>query len=235
VYAEQGYIVVMPNIAGSLGFGEAFDNSVDNNWGSLPYKDLVNCFEYVKTSMPYADTTRAVALGGSYGGYMVNWIAGQPLGKEFKAMVCHDGRFSMVNVMSSDDSYNRKTAYGGKQLWEDRAAWDRYDPSRYTGNWTTPTLVIHSDNDFRCAITEGWCTYAVLQARNIESRFLNFPDENHWVLKHENSLRWHQNVLGWINKYAGVTEGIQLEQTTSEPWSKQEEGLVEEVFLKLNL
>jgi len=217
VIAEQGYVVVLPNITGSTGWGEAYCNAVLGDWGGRPYNDLVKCFEYVETSLPYVDTSRAVALGGSYGGYMVNWIAGQPLAKKFKAMVCHDGIFALYNMLAGDITSGLDFDVGAN-LWDDKSKWDRFDPAQYTAHWSTPMLFIHSDKDFRCPTTEGWAAYAVCQGKGIESRFLGFPDENHWVLKPENSLAWHKTVLGWINKFAGVEGGVELRPPVTEPW-----------------
>ena len=209
VFAEQGYVVVAPNILGSTGWGKEFTN-VEGDWGGRPYQDIVNCFEYVERHMPYVDTTRAAALGASYGGYMMNWIAGQPLAKRLKTLVCHDGIFSTVDMMGSDLPSILKQDMGS-ELWGDIEAWRKYDPAAFTHEWTTPMLVIHSDNDFRCPITQGLSTFHVCKGRGLESRFLNFPDENHFVLGRENSLKWHRTVIGWINKYCNVQGGIALE------------------------
>ena len=203
VFAEQGYIVVTPNPTGSTGYGQDFCDAIRNSWGGLPYEDLVNGFEYIKENLTYVDTERAVALGASYGGYMMNWINGHPLGRKFKALVCHDGVFSMSNQLSSDEQYFPNHDLQGP-VWEAQENWDRWDPSRYTANWSTPELVIHNELDYRLPISEGLAAFNVLQERGIESRFLTFPDENHWVLKEENSLVWHTVVLNWINKFVGL-------------------------------
>ncbi|KAF2102482.1 dipeptidyl-peptidase-like protein V precursor [Rhizodiscina lignyota] len=216
VFAEQGYVVVSPNVTGSTGFGDDFSRAVLGDWGGRPYQDLVKCVDYVENNMEFIDMERAVALGGSYGGYMANWIAGQPLAKKFKALVCHDGIFTMANLLSSDIPATLPEDMGGT-LWENQEAWDKYDPSRHTANWTQPMLFIHSDNDFRCPITEGLAAYTVCQQKKIPSRFLNFPDENHFVLKRANSLHWYRTVLGWVNKYAGVTDGVVLQSPVTEP------------------
>lgn len=151
--------------------------------------------------MPFVDTKRAVGLGASYGGFMMNWIQGQPLAKEFKALVTHDGVFSMMNQMSSDEQFFPTHDLGGP-YWEAKENWERYDPARYTGNWSTPMLVIHNELDYRLPISEGLAAFNVLQKRGVESKFLTFPDENHWVLKHENSLVWHTVVpIGSTNSW----------------------------------
>ncbi|CAF9943394.1 MAG: hypothetical protein ALECFALPRED_000266 [Alectoria fallacina] len=202
VFAEQGYVVVLPNPTGSTGFGQDFVDAIKGDWGGRPYQDLVNCFDHVKKELGYVDTDRAVAMGGSYGGYMVNWIAGQPLAKKFKALVCHDGIFSLPNMLASDEISSLWLNFGGT-LWENPDAWKKWDPSRHTARWDTPMLVIHSEWDFRCPITEGLAAFGVCQAKGVESKFLSFQDEGHWVLGRENSLRWHRTVTGWCDRFCG--------------------------------
>jgi dipeptidyl aminopeptidase/acylaminoacyl peptidase len=196
------------------------------NWGGTPYDDLVSCFEHVEKTMPFVDINRAVAAGGSYGGYMANWIAGHPLGKRFKTIINHDGVFSTSSMLATDLPTMFLEDLGGPPGGENRDLWDRYDPSRFTGNWSTPMLIIHSDNDFRCPIVEGLAAYNVCQLRGIPSRFLNFPDENHFVLKRENSLKWYKTVLGWANKWAGVKGKIELEPPVTEHKLKTPKSLV---------
>ena len=203
IFAEQGYVVITPNPTGSTSFGQAFTDAIRGQWGGLPYQDLVNGFEYIKENMSYVDTDRAVALGASYGGYMMNWMQGHALGKRFKALVCHDGVFSMANQLSSDEQYFPNHDLAGS-YWENTQVWEEWNPARFTGNWSTPMLVIHNEKDYRLPISEGLAMFNVLQEKGIESRFLSFPDENHWVLKEENSLLWHTVVLNWINKFVGL-------------------------------
>ena len=186
-------------------------------WGGRPYRDIVKCFEYVEETMPFVNSDRAILAGGSYGGYMANWIAGQPLGLRFKTLISHDGVFSPYGMLASDMPQALKGEFGGDP-WDSKSAleaWDRYNPSLFTKNWKTPMLIIHSDQDFRCPITEGLSAYHVCRMKGIPSRFLNFPDENHFVLKRENSLKWYKTVLGWANKYTGV-DGVKLEPPVSE-------------------
>ena len=203
VFAEQGYVVITPNPTGSTGYGQAFTDAITKSWGGLPYEDLVQGFEYIKENLSYVDTSRSVALGASYGGYMMNWIQGQTLGREFKALVTHDGVFSMANQMSSDEQYFPNHDLGGP-YWTATEIWEKWNPAKHTGNWSTPHLIIHNELDYRLPIGEGLAAFNVLQERGVPSRFLTFPDENHWVLSEENSLLWHTVVLNWINKYAGL-------------------------------
>ncbi|RDL36839.1 uncharacterized protein BP5553_06191 [Venustampulla echinocandica] len=204
VFAEQGYVVVAPNPTGSTGYGMALQNGIKNEWGGRPYEDLVKGFEYIEKNMDYVDTTRSVALGASYGGFMVNWIQGHPLGRKFKALVTHDGVFSTLNQYSSEELFFPHHDFGGT-LWENRENYEKWDPARHLENWATPHLIIHNELDYRLPIAEGLAPFNVLQTKGIPSKFLTFPDENHWVLKPENSLVWHKVVLDWINKYSGVT------------------------------
>lgn len=229
VFAEQGYVVVTPNPTGSTGYGQAFTDAIEGNWGGAPYEDLVKGLKYIKAHMPYVDTSRSVALGASYGGYMINWIQGHPLGRDFCALVCHDGVFSMANQMSSDEQYFPNHDLGGP-FWRNQSGWEKWDPARHTGEWKTPQLIIHNALDYRLPITEGLAAFNVLQERGVESRFLTFPDENHWVLKEENSLVWHTVVLNWINKYVGLPpykdDGQEGYEMQSRPILGRESGLV---------
>ncbi|KAI9171626.1 Dipeptidyl-peptidase 5 [Paramyrothecium foliicola] len=205
IFAEQGYVVVAPNPTGSTGYGQAHIDAIQGNWGGAPYEDLVKCFEYIEKELEYVDTDRAVALGASYGGYMINWIQGHDLGRRFKCLVCHDGVFSTLNQWSTEELFFPEHDFEGT-LWDNRPAYEKWDPAKHTGNWATPMLVIHNELDYRLPISEGLAMFNVLQAREIPSKFVMFPDENHWVLKPGNSLVWHREVLTWINKYSGVAD-----------------------------
>jgi dipeptidyl aminopeptidase/acylaminoacyl peptidase len=208
VFAEQGYVVICPNPTGSTSYGQDFVDAIRGQWGGLPYEDIVLGFEYIKKHLKYVDTDRAVALGASYGGYMMNWVQGHPLGREFKALVTHDGVFSMSGQMASEELYFPFHDLTGR-LWDKPEEWAKWDPSRFTEHWDTPHLVIHSELDYRLTISEGLAAFNVLQSRGVESQFLTFPDENHWVLKHENGLMWHEVVLDWINAHVGLEKYTQ--------------------------
>jgi len=151
IFAEQGYVVITPNPTGSTGYGQAFCDAIKESWGGLPYQDLVKGFNHIKEKLDFVDTDRAVALGASYGGFMMNWMQGHDLGREFKALVCHDGVFSMVNQMSSDEQYFPNHDLGGT-YYENMQTWQKWDPARFTGNWSTPMLVIHNELDYRLPI-----------------------------------------------------------------------------------
>lgn len=203
VFAEQGYVVICPNPTGSTSYGQAFTDAIQGQWGGLPYQDLVLGFDWIEKNLSYVDTARSVALGASYGGFMVNWVQGHPLGRRFQALVTHDGVFSMASQMSSEELYFPFHDLRGAP-WMQRAEWDKWDPSRHTQHWSTPQLVIHSELDYRLLIGEGLAAFHTLQSRGVESQFLTFPDENHWVLKPENSLLWHRTVFDFINPKVGL-------------------------------
>ena len=206
VYAEQGYVVITPNPTGSTGYGQAFTDAIATEWGGPPYEDLVKGFEYIKANLSYVDTNRSVALGASYGGYMMAWMQGHELSKNFKAMVCHDGSFNLPAQLASDEQYFPNHDMGGRfDLSKDgMAKWEKWNPVNHVDEWSTPMLVIHNELDYRLPISEGLAMFNVLQERGVESRFLSFPDENHWVLNEENSLVWHTVVLNWINEHVGL-------------------------------
>jgi dipeptidyl aminopeptidase/acylaminoacyl peptidase len=163
----------------------------------------VKGFDYISSNLSYVDASRAVALGASYGGYMMNWINGHPLGRKFKALVTHDGVFSMASQLASDEQYFPTHDLKGP-LWKSPEIWERWDPARFAGEWETPHLIVHNELDYRLCISEGLAAFNVLQMRGVESQFLTFSDENHWVLKPENSLVWHTVVFNWINKFVGL-------------------------------
>lgn len=205
IFAEQGYVVVAVNPTGSTGYGMALQNGIKGDWGGKPYEDLVKAFDYIEENLEYVDTERAVALGASYGGYMINWIQGHPLGRKFKALVCHDGVFSTLNQWSTEELFFPIHDFNGT-FYENREAYEKWDPARFVSEWATPELIIHSELDYRLPVTEGLAAFNVLQAKKVPSKLLVYPDENHWVLKVENSLVWHKEVLGWVNKYSGIEE-----------------------------
>ncbi|KAJ5591514.1 uncharacterized protein N7459_001883 [Penicillium hispanicum] len=205
VFADQGYVVVAPNPTGSSGYGDKLTDMIQNNWGSYPYDDLVKCWEYVHDNFGFIDTDKGVAAGASYGGFMINWIQGNPLGRKFKALVSHDGTFVADSKVATEELWFIEHDVNGT-FWANRDNYRRWDPSapEHILQFDTPQLVIHSSKDYRLPISEGLSLFNVLQERGVPSRLLNFPDENHWVSNQENSLVWHQQVLGWLNRYSGV-------------------------------
>lgn len=203
VWAEQGYVVVAFNPTASTGFGQNLTDGIQNQWGGRAYQDLVLGWEYIENNLPYVDCDRAMALGASYGGYMMFWIQGQPLGRKFKALFSHDGSFNTLSQYSSEELWFMQHDFNGT-LWANWDNYARWNPANHTDAWATPHLIVHNELDYRLPISEGISAFNVLQERGVPSKLLIFPDENHWVLKHENSLVWHKTAFDWLNGYVGL-------------------------------
>jgi dipeptidyl aminopeptidase/acylaminoacyl peptidase len=150
--------------------------------------------------MPWIDTKNGIAAGASYGGYMTNWIQANDLGNEFKCLVTHDGISNTEGAWASEELWFIRHDYNGS-IW-DSGAYREWNPQNHIANWSTPQFVIHNTLDYRLPESDGLSLFNILQARGIPSRFLNFPDENHWVLKQENSLFWHTEIFNWINHWS---------------------------------
>ncbi|EJC98931.1 alpha/beta-hydrolase [Fomitiporia mediterranea MF3/22] len=208
VFAQQGYFVVAINPTGSTTFGQAFTDAITKDWGGKPFVDLRKGWQFVLDKYPEIDAERAVAAGASWGGYAINWIQGHPdYGFGFKALVCHDGVFDTpYNGFSTDELFFFNHDFGGPP-WDSEAkpVVDKFSPSNFIQNWSTPQLIIHGSKDFRLPDTEGIGAWHALQTRGIPSRLVIFPDENHWVLNHGNSLKWHFEVFRWFDKFVGVS------------------------------
>ncbi|KAH8724969.1 Alpha/Beta hydrolase protein [Phaeosphaeriaceae sp. PMI808] len=205
-WADQGYIVVAPNPTGSTGFGQYLTDAIQGRWGGYPYTDLVNAWNHIDTNMKFIDTKNGIAAGASYGGYMTNWIQANDLGRKFKALVTHDGISNTQAAWATEELWFIRHDYNGS-LWESDA-YEKWNPFNHITKFATPQFVIHNTLDYRLPESDGLALFNVLQARGVPSRFLNFPDENHWVLKAENSLFWHTEIFNWINHYS---KGVPLD------------------------
>ncbi len=199
VMAAQGYAVVSIDFHGSTGYGQKFTDSINKNWGGWPLEDLQKGMDAVGKIDTQLDTANACVLGGSYGGYMMNWISGN-WSDRFKCLVNHAGIFDL-----------RAMAYETEELWFDQ--WDnggpwttrsdaeKWNPVNHVTKWKTPTLVIHGEKDYRIPYSQSLAAFTALQQQGVESKLLVFPDENHWVLKPKNSIQWHRTVFDWVGKY----------------------------------
>ncbi|PVV03218.1 hypothetical protein BB560_002318 [Smittium megazygosporum] len=204
MFANQGYIPVIINFHGGNAYTQPFSNSVLMNWGTYPFEDIMKGFDYFLENAEFADKSTTVALGASYGGYMINWINGHT--DRFKALVQHDGIFSTISMFYSSEIMAFSTVENGiPWIPEQRESSEKNNPERFVKNWKTPTLVVHGEKDFRVPLTEGISCFSALQRLGVESRFLYFPNENHWVLQPYNSLQWHSEVLDWIGKHTNKT------------------------------
>lgn len=199
VVASQGYAAVSIDFHGSTGYGQAFTDSINKDWGGKPLEDLKLGMAALPGIDAALDTSNACALGGSYGGYMMNWIAGQwPDG--FKCLVTHAGVFDLrAMAFETEELWFDEWDHGGP--WWQRTDAEKWNPVNHVTAWKTPTLVIHGEKDFRIPYSQSLAAFTALQRQGIESKLLIFPDENHWVLKAQNSVQWHRNVFDWLGKH----------------------------------
>jgi dipeptidyl aminopeptidase/acylaminoacyl peptidase len=199
-FAGAGYGVVMIDFHGSTGYGQAFTDSISGDWGGKPLEDLKLGLAAALAANPWLDGDHMCALGGSYGGFMINWIEGQ-WPDRFKCLVSHDGIFD-----------NRSMYYSTEELWfpehefsgteyQNPAAYAKFNPIDHVAKWKTPTLVIHGAQDFRVPDSQGLAVFTALQRKGIPSELLYFPNENHWVLKPADSIEWYDAVLGWLKRW----------------------------------
>jgi len=199
VFAAAGYVVFAPNPRGSTGWGQEFVDDVNRDWGGRAYEDVMKGTDFAE-ALPYVEKGRTVAAGASYGGYMVNWIAGHT--DRFKALVSHDGIFDLPSMYgSTEELWFTDWEFGGPP-WENPEVYARHNPAAFAKNFKTPTLVVHGELDYRVPLEQGMGMFTALQRKGVPSRLLVFPDENHWVLKPANSVRWYQEVLDWLGRYS---------------------------------
>jgi dipeptidyl aminopeptidase/acylaminoacyl peptidase len=199
-YAGQGFAAVMIDFHGSTGYGQAFTDSITGDWGGKPLEDLKLGLAAALERYDFLDGERVCALGASYGGYMINWIAGQ-WPDRFRCLVNHDGIFDNRSMYyTTEELWFPEWEHGGP-YYENPEGYEKHNPALFVDRWQTPMLVIHGQLDYRVPVTQGIATFTALQRRGIESGFLYFPDENHWVLKPHNSIHWHEQVNAWLHRY----------------------------------
>ncbi len=197
LFAAPGYVVLAPNFHGSTGRGQDFAASIHGGWGDKPYFDSMAAVDAILTG-GYVDEKRMAAVGGSYGGYLVSWIAGQT--GRFACIVNHAGVSDTLAQFASDVTFGRETSLGGNP-WEGLEAIDRMNPIRFAGGFKTPMLVVHGERDFRVPVTQGLALYNILKAKGVPARLVYFPDENHWVLKPRNARLWYGEFHGWLRRW----------------------------------
>ena len=202
-YAGQGFAVVTINFHGSTGYGQAFTDSISGDWGGKPLEDLRQGWKAALDKYSFLDGDRACALGASYGGYMVYWMAGvwnQP----WKCLVDHDGVFdARAMYYDTEELWFEEKENGGTQF-EHPENYEKFNPINHVKDWRVPMLVVHSGKDFRIPDTQGLGAFTALQRRGIPSQLLHFPDENHWVLKPQNSVQWHETVNAWLKQWTAT-------------------------------
>ncbi|MBZ5610545.1 MAG: S9 family peptidase [Acidobacteriia bacterium] len=198
IFASAGYVIVMPNPRGSYGYGQKFTEEIKDDWGGKVYDDLMAVVDYV-TALPYADSNRMAAAGGSYGGYMIDWMLGHT--QRFKAFVSHAGVFDLRSMFGgTEELWFPLWEFSGTP-WDNPESYAKWSPSYFVKDFHTPTLVIAGEQDFRVPYTQGLQLFTALQLQKVPSKLLEFPDEGHWILKPQNSVLWYNTFLDWIGEW----------------------------------
>ena len=201
IFAAQGYAVVAIEFHGSPGFGQAFTDSINRDWGGKPLEDLKLGLAAALARDPQLDGARACALGASYGGYMMNWIESH-WADRFACIVQHDGVFdARAMAYETDELWFDEWEHGGHPYYEAPDEFEKWNPVNGVASWKTPMLVITGENDFRIPYTQGLATFTALQRRGVPSQLLVFPDEFHWVTKPRDSQQWHEAVFAWLDRW----------------------------------
>ena len=198
VFAAAGFVVVMPNPHGSVGYGQAFTDGVNHDWGGKPYDDIMAVTDKV-AALPYADPNRIVAAGGSYGGYMIDWILGHTT--RFKALITHDGVYDLRSEAGeTEELWFPNWEFAGMP-WEAPEMYVQWSPSQFAKEFKTPTLIFHGELDYRVPYGQGLQLFTALQLQKVPSQLVLFPDEGHWVLKPQNSLLWYKTFIEWMDRW----------------------------------
>ena len=205
VYAGLGYAIVGIDFHGSVGYGQAFTDSIADHWGDRPLEDLRKGWTAALKSYAFLDPQRACAIGASYGGYMVNWMAGV-WNSPWRCLVASDGPFDDRTMgFTTDELWFAEWEHGGTNHtpWTDPAAYSRFNPADHVASWRVPELVVHGEKDYRVPLDQGLGAFDALQRRGIDSRLLVFPDEGHIVLKPADSLLWYAVTGEWLRAHLG--------------------------------
>ncbi len=198
VFASAGYVVVMPNPRGSTGYGQKFTDDINQDWGGKPFDDIMAVVDHV-AALPYTDSERMAAAGGSYGGYMVDWMLGHT--QRFKALISHAGVFDLRSMAGATEELWFPLWEFHGMPWENPEMYAKWSPSYFVNEFHTPTLVIHGEQDFRVPYTQGLQLYTALQLQKVPSKLLLYPDEGHWILKPQNTVLWYGTFLDWIGEW----------------------------------
>lgn len=200
LFAAPGYVVTWVNRHGSTGFGERFSRSIVNQWGDMPFEDIMKSTDYLLKRFPNLDPDRMAAAGASYGGYMAAWVLGHT--DRFKCIIDHAGVNNSYAQYATDAPHGFPEVMGGKP-WENLEGMQKQNPMFYARNFKTPTLVLHGELDYRVPYGNGLELYGVLQAMGVPSRLVVYPNENHWVLSPQNAIYWHWEMQNWLARFIG--------------------------------
>lgn len=199
MFAAKGYVVVATNPRGSTGYGQKFTDDISKDWGGKVYIDLMNSLDFAIDKFNFIDKKNIFAAGASYGGYMINWIEGHT--DRFNALVCHDGVYNLKSMYgTTEELWFPEWEFGGTP-WESRNIYDKWSPSNYVDNFKTPMLIVHGGNDYRVPEGQAFELFTALQKKNVQSKFIYFPDESHFVTKPQNSIFWWNTIFNWFDKF----------------------------------
>ncbi len=198
--AANGYIVVAPNRRGLPGFGKEWNDEISKDWGGQAMTDLLSAIDSV-SQQPYVDKHKLGAVGASFGGYSVFWLAGHHQ-RRFKAFISHCGVFNLESMLGTEELFFHNYEFDGA-YWRtpQPISYAKFSPHRFVQNWDTPILIISNEKDYRIPYSQGLEAYSAARMKKIPARFLSFPDEGHWVLKPQNSIMWQREFFGFLEKY----------------------------------
>lgn len=200
LFASPGRLVCMVNFHGSSSFGQRFADSILGDWGGRPAVDVHRATDLLLEE-GLADPARVAVAGGSYGGYLSAWLAARS--SRWACAVAHAAVFDFALLYAADVTEGHEVEFGGEAWGPNVARFSAWDPSRFMDDYRTPTLVLHGERDYRVQVGHGLALYGMLKARGVPARLVYYPDENHWILKRENSLHWYGEVDAWLERYLG--------------------------------
>ena len=198
VFAAAGFLVVMPNPRGSVGYGQKFIDDINGDWGGKAYDDIMAITD-AAAALPYADGSRMAAAGGSFGGYMVDWLLGHTT--RFKAFVSHSGVYDLRSMAGeTEELWFPQWEFKGMP-WDNPEMYAKWSPSYFAKDFKTPTLVLHGELDYRVPVGQGMQLFTALQLQKVPSKIVLFPDEGHWILKPQNTIYWYSQFLEWVGEW----------------------------------
>ncbi len=201
VFSAAGYVTLMINRHGSTGYGQKFTDEITNDWGGQAYTDVMKGVDYTLANYKFTDGSRMAAAGGSYGGFLADWIATHT--GRFKAIISHAGVYDQSAMYATEELWFAEHDMQGTP-WGNPESYKKWSPMSYAGDlakYKTPTLVIAGENDFRVPYTQSLEFFNTLQRQGVPSKLVIFPDEGHWVLKPQNAQFWYKTFSDWLATY----------------------------------
>ena len=199
LFASKGYVVIAPNPTGSTGYGQKFTNDISKDWGGRPYHDLMDVYDYAVKNFKYIDPKNTFAAGASYGGYIINWLEGHT--NRFNAVVSHDGVFNTESMWgTTEELWFPEWEFGGTP-WQNRKLYEKWNPERFIQNAKTPMLIVEGAHDYRVPEEQAFQLFSSLQRLGVESKFLYFPEEFHFVVKPQDARFWWNSIFDWYEKH----------------------------------